>query len=35
MSEEKAKRRLRFTFENDVILLREVVSRNPFDNAEA
>lgn len=35
MNEEKGKKRLRFTFEDDVILLREVVSLNPFANPDA
>ncbi|CAH1100039.1 unnamed protein product [Psylliodes chrysocephalus] len=28
------KKRLRFTYEDDIVLLREVVSRNPFQNSD-
>jgi hypothetical protein len=30
--QEKDKKRQRFKYEDDVVLLREVVSRNPFSN---
>ena len=34
MLEPKKTKRLRFTYENDLILLKEVVNNNPFKNPE-
>ncbi|CAH1111509.1 unnamed protein product [Psylliodes chrysocephalus] len=34
MTAEGEKKRLRFTYEDDIVLLREVVSRNPFQSSD-